>query len=162
EFDSNLGIAGHVAAMGTPMLVRDVSQDRYFFRGIDDKSSFQTRGLVAAPLIYRGEIIGVVEVLNKVAGEFDSQDLDLLQIFGNLAANAAHNAQQHDTVVRENRGLRETLKSIPGTVMGTAASMRKVAEMVGRVAASHATVLLLGETGTGKEVTARQIHALSP
>src|SRR5437868_8948401 len=99
EFDANLGIAGHVAATGAPTLVADVSQDRYFFRGIDDKSSFHTRGLVASPLVYRGEIIGVVEVLNKMAGVFEREDLDLLQIFANLAASAAHNAQEHDTVV---------------------------------------------------------------
>jgi transcriptional regulator with GAF, ATPase, and Fis domain len=104
----------------------------------------------------------VVEVLNKISGDFNREDLDLLQIFANLAASAAHNAQQHETVVRENRGLRETLRATPGTVMGTSAAMRKVMELVGRVASSHATVLLLGETGTGKEVTARQIHQLSP
>jgi len=161
EFDATLGIAGRVTATGKPAMVGDVSTDQFFFRGIDDKSSFHTRGLIAAPLVYRGEVIGVVEVLNKMGSGFENEDLELLQIFANLAANAAHNAQQHDTVVRENRGLRETLKAQP-QVIGTSVAMRQVAELVGRVAGSSATVLLLGETGTGKEVTARQIHYMSP
>ncbi|MBN1489007.1 MAG: GAF domain-containing protein, partial [Phycisphaerae bacterium] len=66
EFDANLGIAGKVAATGQPMLVTDVRQDKAFFKGIDDKSSFTTRGLVAAPLIHQNRTIGVVEVLNKI------------------------------------------------------------------------------------------------
>ncbi|MEE8170178.1 MAG: sigma-54 dependent transcriptional regulator, partial [Phycisphaerae bacterium] len=79
----------------------------------------------------------------------------------NLAASAAHNARQHATVVRENQGLRETLRT-SHTIIGTSAAMRHVMEMVNRVTGSNATVLLLGETGTGKEITARQVHQLSP
>ncbi|MCK6485807.1 MAG: sigma 54-interacting transcriptional regulator [Phycisphaerae bacterium] len=161
EFDANLGIAGYVARTAEPVLVRSAAQDKRFFKGIDDKSSFSTRGLIAAPLVYRGETIGVVEVLNKIGGTFEQEDLELLQIFANLAANAAHNAQQHESVVRENRGLKETLKS-HANFIGASPAMRQVLEMVQRVAGSNATVLLLGETGSGKEVTARQIHQLSP
>lgn len=162
EFDAELGIAGSVASTGKPQIVPDVKSSKEFFRGIDAKSSFQTRGLIAAPLIYREEVIGVVEVLNKLSpGDYDQDDLTLLQIFANLAANAAHNAATHETVVKENRGLRESLRA-QGKIIGNSAALRQVTDMVSRVAGSNATVLLLGETGTGKEVTARQIHGASP
>ncbi len=162
EFEADLGIAGSVASSGKAEIVPDVQQSGEFFRGIDAKSSFQTRGLMAAPLIYKDEVIGVVEVLNKLsAGPYDEEDLTLLQIFANLVANAAHNAAQHETVVKENRGLRESLR-VQTPVIGNSTALRQVNDMINRVAGSNATVLLLGETGTGKEVAARQIHAASP
>src|SRR5215470_2594363 len=57
EFDANLGIAGHVCRTAEPIIVQDVRENADFFRGIDDKSSFQTRGIIAAPLVYKGEVI---------------------------------------------------------------------------------------------------------
>ncbi len=162
EFDATLGIAGKVAATGKPVVVSDVRDNKDFFRGIDAKSSFQTRGLIAAPLIWKSDVIGVVEVLNKLGGvSYDDDDLSLLQIFANLAASGAYNAAQHQQVVKENRGLRETLR-VTSPIIGNSAALRQVTDMVNRVAGSNATVLLLGETGTGKEVTARQIHTASP
>src|SRR5262249_31870768 len=122
----------------------------------------QTRGIIAAPLVYKGEVIGVVEVLNKEGGQaFNEEDLSLLQIFGNLAAHAAHNAQEHETLAREKRALLETVKG-QLQIIGSSPALRSVQDLINRVAGSNATVLLLGETGTGKEVTARQIHQLSP
>ncbi|MFH1418670.1 MAG: sigma 54-interacting transcriptional regulator [Planctomycetota bacterium] len=161
EFDASLGIAGKVAATAQPVVVPDVRQSTEFFRGIDAKSSFQTHGLMAAPLIRNGEVIGVVEVLNKISGVYDDDDLTLLQVFANLAASGAHNAAQHQTVVRENRGLKESLR-VQTPIIGHSTALRQVTDMVNRVAGSNATVLLLGETGTGKELAARQIHNASP
>jgi len=162
EFDANLGIAGKVIQTAKWQIVGDVKENKDFFRGIDAKSSFETRTLIAAPLVYKGEVIGVVEVLNKLGGQlFNEDDAALLQIFANLAANAAHNATEHHSLVRENRGLRETLRT-SGSIIGNSAALRQVMDMVSRVAGSNASVLLLGETGTGKEVTARQVHQNSP
>jgi Nif-specific regulatory protein len=162
EFEANLGIAGRVAATAKGVIVGDVRENKDFFRGIDAKSSFQTKGIIAAPLIWKGDVIGVVEVLNKVSGGgYDEDDLTLLQIFANLAASGAHNARQHTILVRENRTLKESLR-IAAPIIGNSAALRQVLDMVNRVAPSNATVLLLGETGTGKEVTARQIHQASP
>jgi len=161
EFDADLGVAGKVARTGEPVIVSDVRQSQDFFRGIDAKSSFQTRCLIAAPLVWKGEVIGVVEVLNRIGGQdFTEDDISLLQVFANLAASGAHNAAEHETVVRENLGLRESLKA-QTNIIGNSTALRHVLDMVNRVANRNATVLLLGETGTGKEVTARKIHAVS-
>ncbi|MEK6644493.1 MAG: sigma 54-interacting transcriptional regulator [Planctomycetota bacterium] len=162
EFDAGLGIAGKVAASGKGIIVGDVRDNKDFFRGIDAKSSFQTKALLAAALVYKGEVIGVVEVLNKIGGgSYAEEDLTLLQLFANLAASGAHNAKEHQNVVRENRSLKETLR-ITSPLIGNSGALRQVMDMVNRVAGSTATVLLLGETGTGKEITARQIHTASP
>src|SRR4029450_4492881 len=90
EFDSELGIAGKVARTGEAVLVTDVRKDKSFFKGIDDKSSFTTRGMVAAPLVIKKRVIGVVEVLNKIGQDnFTRDDLELIQVFANLAASGA-------------------------------------------------------------------------
>jgi transcriptional regulator with GAF, ATPase, and Fis domain len=150
------------ALIGEEMIVADVRQSKDFFHGIDAKSSFQTRGVMAAPLIWKDEVIGVVEVLNKTgSGVYEEDDLALLRIFANLAASGAHNAAEHANLVRENRGLRETLR-VSAPVIGNSPALRHVTDMINRVAGSNASVLLLGETGTGKELAARQIHRASP
>ena len=161
EFDANLGIAGRVIASGRPTVVTDAQRDRTFFRGMDDKSSFTTRGLIAAPLIREGETIGVVEVLNKTGVEnFNDQDVELMQVFANLAATAARNAQAHEQLRMENRGLRETARS-GGPILGQSEALRRCLDLCTRVAGSNASVLLLGETGTGKEMMARHVHGNS-
>ena len=160
-FDAKLGIAGRVASEGKPMLVPDVRQSPDFFSGIDDKSSFRTRGLVAAPMIYRGVVVGVIEVLNRRNdAPFGEHDLEVLQVFGNLAASSVSRAQAHEAVKRENRALR--VNALPeDAIIGASESLRGVMALVERVATTNATVLLLGETGTGKELTARSVHLRS-
>ncbi len=158
EFDAELGIAGRVCKTAKPMIVTDVQQSKFFFRGIDDKSSFQTRGMVAAPLVYQDNVLGVVEVLNKIGpGNFSDSDLDLLHIFANLAASGIRNAQAHQELQREYEGLRSTVRS-GDKIIGSSPPLQQVLDLCHRVAASNASVLLLGETGTGKELFARYLH----
>ncbi len=162
EFDAEMGIAGRVASTRTPRLVEDARRDPDFFRGIDEKSSFVTRGLIAAPMEYRNEIIGVVEVVNRRGSTpFSERDVEILRIFGNLAAVSVSNAQMHERVKRENRGLREVTRH-DDTIIGGSSALKDVMALCDRVAASNATVLLLGETGTGKELSARSLHNRSP
>jgi len=162
EFDANLGIAGKVLRNGKPILVTDVHKDKDFFGGIDAQMDFTTRGMVAAPLIKQGQILGVVEVLNKVGKEnFTHDDLELLQVFGNLAACGADNAQTHERLKQENMGFRAGLEK-SDQIIGHSDALGQALELCARVAGSNATVLILGETGTGKELIARHIHANSP
>ncbi len=161
EMDADQGIAGQVAATGKPRMVADAKREKTWFKGFDDRSNFETRGMVVAPLIHKDEIIGVVEVLNRLGSEsFGDQDIELIQIFANLAASGAVNAQHHEQLQRENRGLRETLRG-RDQIIGQSEALRGVLDLCQRVATSNATVLLLGETGTGKELTARVIHNAS-
>ncbi len=162
EFEAHMGIAGKVARTGQAVLVTDVRKDKDFFRGIDDKSSFTTRGMVAAPLVVKDQVIGVVEVLNRVGQEnFTRDDLELLQVFANLAASGAKNAQAHERLKLENRGLLSSQQAATH-IVGHSRALRDVLDLCARVAGSNATVLLLGETGTGKEVLSRHIHVHSP
>ena len=162
EFDANQGIAGRVASSGEPEIAPDVYQHPDFYSEFDKQSTFTTQGLIAAPLQHRGQVIGVVEVLNKKRNEpFSKRDLRILGLFANLAAISASNAQMHEGLKKENLGLREVARH-EDPIVGNSAALREVLQLCDRVAGTNATVLLLGETGTGKELSARRIHATSP
>jgi len=162
EFDADLGIAGQVLKSGQAKNITDVSQSPNFFSGIDEQSDFRTRGLMAAPMVYKSETIGVVEVLNRLdGGQFDQSDLKLLSVFANLAACGARNAQAHESLRKENLALRGAVLS-GAEIIGSSSPVKQMLKLADRVAPTISTVLLIGETGTGKEVLAKYIHNASP
>jgi Nif-specific regulatory protein len=161
EFDADLGIAGQVASTGQATVVPDVHVDGAFYEGIDAISRFRTHALMAAPMIVDGEVIGVVEVLNRIEGTFTPTDLELLKVFANLAATGARNAQDHDRLRQQHQLLcDEVLRG--DEIIGDSKAIREVRALCERVAPSPTSVLLLGETGTGKELFAKYIHNISP
>ncbi len=162
EYDAGVGLSGQAIAHRRAQIHTDVAREKAHFRDIDARIAFQTRSLIAAPLIHKGQVLGVVEVVNPVAAEqFNENDRELAQIFANLAAIATANAQCFERVSRENRGLKETLRGST-RMLGDSPAMRQVTDLIRRVAGSNATVLLLGESGVGKELAARTIHEASP
>ncbi|HEY3119874.1 MAG TPA: sensor domain-containing diguanylate cyclase [Vicinamibacteria bacterium] len=86
------GIAGWVAQTGKPTVVNDTSRDPRFARTFDTKTQFQTRSILCAPLISRGHIIGVVEIINKLHGDFTDGDLEMLLTLVEPCAIALENA----------------------------------------------------------------------
>ena len=95
------GVAGWVAQNQKPVIVSDTSNDERFFKGLDQKTGFHTKSIIATPLISRGRLIGVVEIMNKL-GEtpFDEKDLDLLQTLTDHAAIAIENARLYEKARR--------------------------------------------------------------
>lgn len=158
EFDAGLGIPGEVLHAGEPIILVDVRTSRKFCKDIDDLGSIRTTSLIAAPMIHRGEVIGVVEVVNRSdETAFTDSDLKILQVFATLAAGAVRNARAHEDLKQRFAGLRDSvMKRTP--IIGESSAWRSVLDLCDRVGRSNATVLLLGETGTGKELLARYVH----
>lgn len=87
------GIAGWVVANGEAVVVEDAKSDSRFYGGIDEKSGFETRSVLAVPMTTKERTIGVLEVINKRDGSFDGQDLKLANALANHAAIAIDNAR---------------------------------------------------------------------
>ncbi len=161
RFDASLGIAGQVVKTRRAIRVKDVRDNRHFFPGIDAKTQMRTTSLLAAPMVHHDQVLGLIEVLNpRDREQFTSRDLELLEVFANLAAVAGTHAKAYDQVSKKARGLREGLPH--SHIVGSSPAIEKVISLCRKVAMSTATVLLYGETGTGKELAARAIHEYSP
>jgi hypothetical protein len=87
------GIAGWVAENRKPQLVNDTRKDPRFAGKFDKASGFSTRSLLCVPMIFRGELVGVVEVLNKAKGEYTDAHVGLLTSLASLASVAITNTK---------------------------------------------------------------------
>ena len=98
EIDEGAGIAGHVAVTGSALLVADAYADPRFNRSYDQQTGFRTRSLLTVPMTTRGEVVGVIQVANKLGGKdaaavFSAADQQLLESFAAQAAVSLENAR---------------------------------------------------------------------
>jgi adenylate cyclase len=93
------GIAGYVAARGEAIVVNDTEKSSHFFPVIDGVSGFTTSSALCVPMISQGRVIGVIEVLNKINGEFSIDDKDLLQAIATSVCIALENARLYKETV---------------------------------------------------------------
>ena len=108
-------IAGWIVANREPVRIGDVQEDKRFFDGVQDATSFNTNSLLGIPLITKGKVIGVLETLNKKVGQFTETDEELLLVLGAQAAVAIENArlfQQSDLISEFVHELRTPLASL--------------------------------------------------
>ncbi|MGQ9534957.1 MAG: sensor domain-containing diguanylate cyclase [bacterium] len=88
------GVAGWVARTGKSLIVEDVTKDPRFYDGVDKKTKFITKSILCVPMKSRDEILGVVEVVNKVGGEpFTKEDLEIFENLVQHITIALRNAQ---------------------------------------------------------------------
>ena len=87
------GIAGTVAQTRESLLINDVASDSRFSGQMDRASGFKTRSVLCVPMTAGGDLIGVVEILNRRNGEFTEADKGLLESLASLAALAISNAR---------------------------------------------------------------------
>lgn len=84
--------AGWVFRKGQPLIIQNVKVDKRHFNVIDRMTNHETQSLVAVPLMVRGEVVGVLEALNKKDdAHYTEEDLTLLETLGALAAQAMQN-----------------------------------------------------------------------
>ena len=88
------GIAGWVAQTGEAVVVPDTTKDSRFFAQVDEKTKVETRSIVAVPVRFREQCLGVIELINCIGAEgFSPRDLALLEALADYAAIAIENAR---------------------------------------------------------------------
>lgn len=169
RFDLGVGRMGHIAADGGPVLLQR-----------DDESAglmshpewFEREGIASFagnPLVVDSRRLGAIGVFSRRT--LDDSDLVHLRLFAEQCAVVIASSHAFEELETENRTLaghnaylREELAIAlsPAGILGTSAEIRRALDQARLVAATESTVLLLGETGTGKELFAREIHAWGP
>jgi len=95
------GIAGTVWQNGIPILINDAQNDPRFSDRADKKAKTVTRSIIAVPLTVNGEIIGVIEAINKIHGGFTVFDMQVLQFVSTQSAIAINNASLYNNAIRD-------------------------------------------------------------
>lgn len=167
KFSLNLGegIAGWVAQHNTSLIVNDVDNDQRFFSDIDSQVGFTTSSILAVPMRVKDSCVGVIEIINRVDGKvFINEDLQWLEIFANQAGIAIQNAKSFQKIKEEVIHLQDKIDSERGfhQLIFKSSVIKKKLDIVYRIANTDSSVLILGESGVGKELFAEQIHLNSP
>lgn len=100
------GIAGSVAKTLQPAVINDVAADARWSPAVDAASGFKTRSILAVPMRVKGQLIGVVEAINKRGGGFTEEDARTLEGFASQAAAAIENARLFASLKEERFKLR--------------------------------------------------------
>jgi transcriptional regulator with GAF, ATPase, and Fis domain len=168
RFPLNVRKVGHIGGTGEPILIRQGFPEDPWIARPEWARQEEILSFAGQPLVFRGEILGVLAVFSRV--QMGASDFDWLRTFADHAAVAIANARAFDELAllrqqleMERDYLREEVKEALafGTIVGESPALRTVLHQIELVAPTDATVLILGESGTGKELVASAIHERS-
>lgn len=167
RFPIGIRKVGRIAATGEPLLLNDLATNRDWAFDKEWIHAEGIRGFAGQPLLFRGEVLGVLAVFGR--SEMEDHCFAILRTFADQAAAAIANARAFEEIDRlrakleqENEYLREEVRGGDyGDIVGSSSALRRLMEQIELVARTDATVLIQGESGTGKELIARAIHEKS-
>jgi len=120
------------------------------------------------PLIGRSGVVGVLAALKRSESAFSKDDVAFLEQVAGQVAIAVENALDYEKAIRDRDKeskqrlyLEEEIRAEFGPIVGESPALKAAQDLVSVVAPTDSSVLILGETGTGKELIARAIHNLS-
>jgi len=163
--------SGQAIASGQPFLARGADIDRYQNEIMRSLRTSGVQTMCCVPLITHGQAFGTLNVASRRLDAFSPQDIELLQQVAAQIAVAVENALAFKEIealknklAEEKLYLEEEIRSEFNfeEIIGESPALKRALAQVELAAPAGTTVLLLGETGTGKELFARAIHNLSP
>jgi formate hydrogenlyase transcriptional activator len=170
--------AGLVWRTQEPFITSRLAELRRWPRLLERVQPYGVQSHCWLPLTTARRRLGTLVFTSRQPSAYDAADVDFLQQVANQVAVAVENAlafQQiaadfqeiqalKDKLARENAYLEEEVRTEHnfGEIVGESDALRRVLKQIEVVAPTDSTVLILGETGTGKELVARALHELSP
>jgi Nif-specific regulatory protein len=160
-------IVGHVASSGEAFQTTDAAMDPRL-GSTQSVLDLSIRSVLCTPLRLKDAFIGTVYLERPAHAEpFGDEDLALVQAFSNLVAIAIENSRQHEDLKRNHaRALTRNLtlnnelgqRYQASNIVGRSTEILRVLEEIDKVAGAKGTVLITGESGTGKDLVAKTIH----
>jgi transcriptional regulator with GAF, ATPase, and Fis domain len=141
------------------VLVNDTARDPRFFQGVDQKTGFRTRSILCAPVRWRGATLGTIQAVNarRIEG-FTDEDSEVLVALSSLVGAAISRTRAESAARAAGHVLAAESEARHRMITGRTPAMVEALRILKTAAASPSTVLLLGESGVGKERIARLIH----
>lgn len=169
EMPSGESHVGWVFQHQRPLLRRDLEAEREY-PAEDQAFADGVRSYVIVPLIARGKSVGTLAVASTQVNQYTEADAVFLQEIANQVALAVENMKAYEEIAalkarleRENVYLQEEIRTQHNfeEIVGSSPALLGALRKVEKVSGTDSTVLILGETGTGKELFARAIHSRS-
>jgi Nif-specific regulatory protein len=162
------GVTGKVVATGKSILIPQIRNEPRFLNKTGARSSLSGGNLafLCVPIKVGEKVIGALSVdrMTDASAEILENELRFLEAIADIIAQVVDERRQNQAKIaaleRENLELRATLEDLgkPSEMIGNSSLMREIFRQIGQVAQSPTSVLIRGETGTGKEIIARAIH----
>lgn len=145
-----------------PVIISDAMADARFGNA-QSVVDLKVSSVMCVPMLYRNNLMGVIYLGNDaIRGLFTQGDLSLLTVFATQASMIVHSALLLNELRLTNQNLMKKLEqSGQGKIIGSSPPMMEVFRILKRLGPSDLSILVLGETGTGKELVARELHRLS-
>jgi len=163
-----VGLVGQVASTGQQLVLNGLNEKPGEWGELDCLKREQIRAFTGSPITFKGEVLGVIAAFSR--GNISDEARPWGQIFADHIGAAIANAQAFEEIQRlkaqleqQNAYLEEEVVEAKafGDLVGQSAALRQIVSQIDLVAPTDASVLILGETGTGKELVAYEIHRRS-
>ncbi|MDQ3265982.1 MAG: sigma 54-interacting transcriptional regulator [Myxococcota bacterium] len=156
-------IVTKVVKTGRPLIIADALDDPEF-KASESVVNLKLLSVMCVPLMQKGQLFGLIYVGNdRLVNRFEPKSLDMLTIFASQASLLVQNALLVNELRLENTELKKKLEDQRyGDIVGSSPGMREVYKRIDKIAQTDISVLITGETGTGKELIARELHRRSP
>jgi adenylate cyclase len=153
RFLNHTGIAGHVFTTGEAVVIADAYADARFNRSIDEQTGFVTRTILCVPIkTFKGEIIGVSQMLNKRRGKFTRADLQLLEALttqGTLALQSARFLESMQKIRRQEMEFIDVVSEVTADIK-LGSLLQKVMGEATRLLNAERSTLFLNDEKTGE------------
>jgi Nif-specific regulatory protein len=154
-------VSNEVLKSGEAVLAVDIAGDRH----LSNRESLADLGatsLICAPVMFQEKVLSLIHLYcTKTQKGLDAENLEFAMAVAKHLGAAIHQMNRQMSLTAENRSLRDQLR-VESELVGTSPGIKSVESQIARVAGTNATVLIRGESGSGKELVARAIHYSSP
>jgi Nif-specific regulatory protein len=153
-------VSNEVLSSREAVLAEDVAVDRHL-KNRESLADIGVTSLICAPVLFRDEVLALIHLYcTDKHRSLDTDNLEFAVALANHLGATIHQLERNLSLTAENQSLRDQL-GIESELVGTSPAIKGIENQVARVADTNATVLVRGESGSGKELVARAIHFTS-